>query len=171
MESHKVAGKGCVFTKNSQMTAIGTIFSSTCHTKQLNPRTNSSTCHVVIPSRLFACQRKIGPFEGHLSTYGDQTGLRKRPERKQTVPLSAVLNTYPVGALIQLTDGIEKCVLKLCVYKTPFGKSDHIYKHWSGENQSRWTGSASSVSSMYIDNYVTVDLEIFLRKILLRSHM
>ena len=25
------------------------------------------------------------------------------------------------------TDGDEKCVLKLCVYKTPFGKSGHIY--------------------------------------------
>ena len=26
---------------------------------------------------------------------------------------------------MQLTDGDKKCVLKLCVYKTPFGKSDH----------------------------------------------
>ena len=26
---------------------------------------------------------------------------------------------------MQLTDGDENCVLKLCVYKTPFGKSGH----------------------------------------------
>ena len=36
-------------------------------------------------------------------------------------------NTYAVGALMWLTDGDEKCVLKLCVYKTPFGKSGHIF--------------------------------------------
>ena len=32
-----MTGKGYVFTKNSQMTSIGAIFTSTCHTKQLNP--------------------------------------------------------------------------------------------------------------------------------------
>ena len=37
------------------------------------------------------------------------------------------MNTYPVGALMKLTDGDEKCVLKLCVYKTPFGESGHIH--------------------------------------------
>ena len=35
MGSHKVAGKGYVFTKNSQMTYIGVIFPSISHTKQL----------------------------------------------------------------------------------------------------------------------------------------
>ena len=34
--------------------------------------------------------------------------------------------TYAVGVLMLLTDGDEKCVLKLCVCKTPFGKSGHI---------------------------------------------
>ena len=28
---------------------------------------------------------------------------------------------------MQLTDGDEKCVLKLCMYKTPYGKSGHTY--------------------------------------------
>ena len=32
MGSHKVASKCYAFTKNSQMTSIGTIFTSTCHT-------------------------------------------------------------------------------------------------------------------------------------------
>ena len=34
------------------------------------------------------------------STRGRQTGLRERPELKQTVHLSAVVDTYPVGALM-----------------------------------------------------------------------
>ena len=115
-----------MFTKNREMTTIGAIFTSTCHTKQLNPWPNSSASRVVILSRLSACQGKMGPFKDYPSTRGRQTGLRNRPESKQTVQLSAVVNTYPVGALMQLTDGDEKCVLKLCMYKTPFGKSGHI---------------------------------------------
>ena len=35
MGSHKVAGKSYIFTKNNQMTSIGAIFTSMCHTKQL----------------------------------------------------------------------------------------------------------------------------------------
>ena len=68
------------FTKNREMTTIGAIFTSTCHTKQLNPWPNSSPSCVVIHSRLSACQRKMGPFKGYPSTRGCQTGLRKTPE-------------------------------------------------------------------------------------------
>ena len=100
MGSHEVAGKGYVFTKNREMTTIGAIFTSTCHTKQLNPWPNSSASRVVIHSRLSACQRKMGPFKGYPSTRGHQTGLRIRPERKQTVQLLAVVNTYAVGTLM-----------------------------------------------------------------------
>ena len=78
--SHEVVGKGYVFTKNSQMTSIGAIFTPTCHTKQLNPWTNLSANCVVIHSRLSACQGQMGPFEGHSSNLGHQTGLRKRLE-------------------------------------------------------------------------------------------
>ena len=42
--------KGYVFTKNREMTSISAIFTSTCHTKQLNPWLNSSASHVVIQS-------------------------------------------------------------------------------------------------------------------------
>ena len=114
------------------MTTIGAIFTSTCHTKQLNPWPNSSASRVVILSRLSACQGKMGPFKDYPSTRGRQTGLRKRPEWKQTVQLSAVVNTYPVGVLIQLTDGDEKCVLKLCVYKTLLANLvTYIYRLYS----------------------------------------
>ena len=56
MGSHEVAGKGYVFTKTSQMASIGVIFTSTYHTKQLNPWPNSSADGVVNYSRLSACQ-------------------------------------------------------------------------------------------------------------------
>ena len=80
MGSHKVMGKGYIFNKNSQMTFIGVIITSTCHIKSLNPWTNSSASCVVIHSWLSACQGKITSFEGHLSPCGYQTGLRKRLE-------------------------------------------------------------------------------------------
>ena len=66
--------------KNSQMTSIGTNFTYTCHTKQLNQQSNSSASHVVIHSRVPACQGKIGLLKGHPSDHRHQTGLRKRPE-------------------------------------------------------------------------------------------
>ena len=73
-----MVGKGYVFTKNMEMTSIGAIFISTCHTKQLNPWPNSSASHVVIHNWISACQGKMGQFKGHQSTHGSQTGLRKK---------------------------------------------------------------------------------------------
>ena len=93
-----------------------------CHTKQLNPCTNSSASRVVNHSQLSACQGKMGPFEGHPSTCVCQTGLRRTLEWKQTVQASAILNTCAVGELMSQTNNDEKCVLKLCEYKISFGK-------------------------------------------------
>ena len=59
------------------MTSISAIFTPICHTKQLNPWPNLSASCVVIHSWLSAYQGKMGPFEGYLSTHGQQTGLRK----------------------------------------------------------------------------------------------
>ena len=75
--SQEVMGKGYVFTKNSQMTSIGIIFITTCHTKQLHPRANSSASHVVIHSQLSACQGKIGSFEGYPRTLWTSDRLEK----------------------------------------------------------------------------------------------
>ena len=77
MGSHKVAGKGCIFTKTSQMASIGVIFTSTHHTKQLNPWPNSSASRVVNYSQLSACQGDMQPFEGDLYTHERLTSLRK----------------------------------------------------------------------------------------------
>ena len=74
--SHKVAGKGYVFTKTSQIASIGVIFTSTYHTKQLNPWPNSSASRVVNYSQLSACQGDMQPFEGDPYTHGCLTSLR-----------------------------------------------------------------------------------------------
>ena len=88
--SHEVVGKGYVFSKNSQITIIGTIFTSTCHTKQPNPWTNSSASHVMIHSRLFACQGKIGLFESWLKHSWTSDRLRKDLNESRLFQLSAV---------------------------------------------------------------------------------
>ena len=88
MGSRKVAGKGYVFTKTSQMASIGVIFTSTYHTKQLNPWPNSSTSRVVNYSQLSACQEDMQLFEGDPYTPGRLTSLRNKPQQKQPGKLS-----------------------------------------------------------------------------------
>ena len=83
MGSHEVVGKGYVFTKTSQMASIGAIFTSTYHTKQLNPWPNSSASRVVNYSWLSACQGDMDPFEGDLSTHGCLTSLRNKPQQSR----------------------------------------------------------------------------------------
>ena len=83
MGSHKVVGKGYVFTKTSQMASIGVTFTSTYHTKQLNPWPNSSASRVVNYSQLSTCQGDMQLFEGDLYTRGRLTSLRNKPQQKQ----------------------------------------------------------------------------------------
>ena len=117
-----------VFTKNSQMTSIGVIFTSTCHTKQLNPWTNSSASCVMIYRQLSVYWGKMVPFEGYPSTHGHQTGLRKRSECKQIVQPLAVLNTIACCWSTNVANkwGWKVC-LKIAYPYDVFGKSSHIY--------------------------------------------
>ena len=113
--SYRVAGKGYVFTKTSQMASIGIIFTSTYHTRQLNPWPNSSASRVVNYCQLSDCHGDMQPFEDDLYTRGRLTSLRNMSQQKQPGQLSA-----------PIFDG-EKCVLLLCVWKPAFLKSGHIY--------------------------------------------
>ena len=82
--------KGYAFTKTSRIASIGAIFTSTFHTKQLNPWPNSSASCVVNYSRLSACQGDMQPFEGDPSTCGRLASLRKnKPQQNQPGQLSA----------------------------------------------------------------------------------
>ena len=78
MGSHKVVGKGYIFTKISQMTSIGAIFTSTYHTNQLNPWQNSSASRVVNYSWLSTYDGDVELFEDHPSTCGCLTNLRNK---------------------------------------------------------------------------------------------
>ena len=73
-----MVGKGYVFTIISQIASIGVIFTTTYHTKQLNPWPNSSASRVVNYSQLSACQGDMEPFEGNPSTRGRLTSLRNK---------------------------------------------------------------------------------------------
>ena len=91
--NHEVIGKGCVNTENSQMASIGTIFTSTYHTKQLNPWSNSSASRVVNYGQLPAYQRNMEPFEEHPSTHGCLTSLRNKPQKSN---LSSLRISVPI---------------------------------------------------------------------------
>ena len=121
-----MTGKGYVFTKTSQMASIGAVFTSTYHTKQLNPWPNSSASRVVNYSWLSACQGDMEPFEGNPSTHGCLTSLRNKPQQKQPRQLSASIHASIVSQCIQLSFDGEKCVLLLCAWKASFHKPGHI---------------------------------------------
>ena len=76
-----MVGKSYILTKTSQMASIGVIFTSTYHTKQLNPWPNSLASRVVNYSQLSACQGDMQPFEGDLYTRGRLTSLRNKPQQ------------------------------------------------------------------------------------------
>ena len=102
MGTHEVVGKGYVFTKISQMASVGAIFTSTYHTKQLNPWPNSSASRVVNHSRLSACQGDMEPFEGNPSTRGRLTSLRNKPytakAAKATFSINTCLNCFNIDS-------------------------------------------------------------------------
>ena len=83
-----MAGKGYVFTKNSQMASIGVIFNSTYHTKQLYSWPNSLASCLVNYSWLSACQGDMKQFEGDPGTRELLTSLRNKLQQKQPGKLS-----------------------------------------------------------------------------------
>ena len=120
MGGHEVAGKGYVFTKTSQMASIGVVFTSTYHTKQLNPWPNpwqnSSASHVVNYSQLSACQGDMQPFEGDPYTLGRLKSLRNKPQQKHPGKLSThqylaelLVNVYSYCLMVKV------CLAIVCV--------------------------------------------------------
>ena len=74
--------------KCSQMVSIAAIFTSTYHTKKLNPWPNSSVSRIVNYSPLSTCLGEMEPFEDDLSTRGRMTSLSNNPQQKQPRQLS-----------------------------------------------------------------------------------
>ena len=104
--------KGYVNTEKSQIAFIGVIFTSTYHTKQLNPWPNSSASCVVNYSWLSACQGDMEPFKDHPSTHGCLTSLRNKSSlgKLQCQYLTELLvNVYRYSLM-------EKSVSRCCVH-------------------------------------------------------
>ena len=124
------------------MASIGVIFTSTYHTKQLNPWPNSSASRVVNYSQLLACQGDIQPFEGYPCTRGRLTTLRNKPQQKQPGQLSTSIPGWIVNQRVQLLFDGEKCVLLLCAWKPAFLRSGHLF----------WSTSTRVASNMWVKN-------------------
>ena len=65
--------------------------------------------------KVAACKSQPVALNEHPSTRGHVTGLRNKPQKKQTSQIVAVLLLQLVSLLIDLSIGDEKRSLPLCV--------------------------------------------------------
>ena len=126
MGNSKVVGKGNILTKISQMASIGAIFTSTYHTKQLNPWPNSLASCVVNCSWLPVCKGDMQPFEGDPSTHRRLISLKNKPQEKQPGQVSASILTGIVGHCVLLSFDGEVCLAVVCM-EASFSLIHHIY--------------------------------------------
>ena len=82
---------------------------SNCHKTQLNQWPISSTSRVVISSKVVACTSQPVAFNGHPNTRGRLTGLRNKPQQKQTSQHLAVVYWQLVSLLMELSIDGENC--------------------------------------------------------------
>ena len=85
---HEVAGKGYVNTENSQMASIDAIFTSSYHTKQLNPSVNPSADCVVNYNWLSACQGEMEPL---IQRPPKHSWMSYKPQKQATVKVVWVI--------------------------------------------------------------------------------
>ena len=83
---------------------------------------------MVISSMVVACTSRPVAFNGHPSTRGRLTGLRNKPQQKQTCQHLAVVYWQLVSLLMELSIDSENCSLTWCAYVVGFGKVSHIYQ-------------------------------------------
>ena len=69
---------------------------------------------MVISRRVVACTSQPVAFNGHTSTRGHLTGLRNKPQQKQTCQHLAVVYWQLVSLLMELSIDGEKCSLTWC---------------------------------------------------------
>ena len=81
---------------------------------------------MVILSRVVACKSRPVAFNGHPSTRGRLTGLRNKPQQKQTCQHLAMVYWQLVSLFMELSIDGENCSLTWCAQVAGFGKSGHI---------------------------------------------
>ena len=69
---------------------------------------------MVISSRVVACTSRPVAFNGHPSTRGRLTGLRNKPQQKQTCQHLAVVYWQLVSLFMELSFHGENCSLTWC---------------------------------------------------------
>ena len=93
------------------MASIDALFTTTYHTKQLNPWPNSSASHVVNYSQLFTCQGDMQPSKGDPSTCGCLISLRNKPQQKQP---ELLVNAYSYCLMVKSVSCC--CVRGRCLF-------------------------------------------------------
>ena len=96
----RVKAKLCIF--QGEMAYKEAPLHSNCP-KTVTPWPISSTSRVVISSKVVACTSQPVAFNGHLSTHGRLTGLRNKPQQKQTCQQLAVVYWQLVSLLMKLS--------------------------------------------------------------------
>ena len=115
-----MVGNVYVFTKTSQMTSTGAIFTTAYQIKQLNPWPNSSASHVVNYSRL---HMYASVSKGYVAIWRwpKNSWISDKPQRKghnKSSPGNFQHHAIPawiVSQFVQLLFDAEKYVLMLCV--------------------------------------------------------
>ena len=82
---------------------------------------------MVISRRVVACTSRPVAFNGYPSTRGHLTGLRNKPQQKQTCQYLAVVYWQLVSLLMELSIDGENCSLTWCAFVAGFGKAGHKY--------------------------------------------
>ena len=126
--SHKVVGKGYVFTKNSQMASIGAIFTSTYQTKQLiHAQTHQPVVWWITAA---VC---LSREYGVIWKWPEHLWMSDKPQKQDTTKAAwatfsiitwlkcyIIVNVYSYCLIV-------KSVSMLCAWKAAFLKSGHIY--------------------------------------------
>ena len=108
----QVTAELCIF--QGEMAHKEAPLHSNCHKTKLNQWSMSSTSRMVISSRVVACTSQPVASNGHPSTRGRLTGLRNKPQQKQTCQHLAVVYWQLVSLLMELSIDDENCSLTWC---------------------------------------------------------
>ena len=109
------------------MTYIGAIFTSTYHTKQLNPWPYSSASYVVNYSQLSACQLAMEPSKDHPSTRESLTSERNNLANFQHQYLPELLvNVYSYLLMVKSVSCCCVCGRRLFSVQVTYMCKSHI---------------------------------------------
>ena len=108
----QVTAELCIF--QGEMAYKEAPLHSNCHKTWLNQWPITSTSRMVVSSRVVACISQPVAFNGDPSTRGCLTGLRNKPQQKQTCQHLAVVYWQLVSLLMEVSIDGKNCSLTWC---------------------------------------------------------